>query len=101
MSLLSVFSNLSAFLCDLCVSAVKKILRFRCVGLAQIFSSRPRIFLHGCAVDWITQAALGAMVGELMMGRLLGKRALAWGALFGILPELLDVFVYSLPLVDT
>ncbi|HEX7261988.1 MAG TPA: metal-dependent hydrolase [Luteolibacter sp.] len=49
-------------------------------------------------MDWITQAALGAMVGELMMGRLLGKRALAWGALFGILPEL-DVLVY--PLLDT
>lgn len=36
-----------------------------------------------------------------MMGRLLGKRALAWGALFGILPELLDGFVSTLPLVDT
>lgn len=35
-----------------------------------------------------------------MMGRLLGKRALAWGALFGILPEL-DVLAYGLPLMDT
>jgi len=39
-------------------------------------------------VDWITQAALGACIGELMLGKYLGKRALAWGALFGILPNL-------------
>jgi inner membrane protein len=44
-------------------------------------------------VDWITQAALGALIGELMMGKRLGNRALAWGALFGIMPELLEVLV--------
>ena len=49
-------------------------------------------------MDWITQAALGALIGELMMGRRLGNRALAWGAFFGILPEL-DVLLY--PLLDT
>lgn len=34
-----------------------------------------------------------------MMGRRLGNRALAWGALFGILPELLEVLVS--PVLDT
>lgn len=56
-------------------------------------------FRHGRAVDWITQAALGALIGELMMGKRLGNWALAWGALFGILPELLEVLVS--PLLDT
>jgi inner membrane protein len=49
-------------------------------------------------VDWITHAALGALIGELMMARRLGKRALAWGALFGILPELEWIFS---PFLDT
>ncbi|MDP3851634.1 MAG: metal-dependent hydrolase [Luteolibacter sp.] len=39
-------------------------------------------------MDSITQAALGAAVGEMMLGRRLGNRALAWGALFGTLPDL-------------
>lgn len=42
------------------------------------------------SVDLITQAALGASIGELMMGKRLGNRALAWGALFGCLPEILE-----------
>jgi inner membrane protein len=46
----------------------------------------------------MTQAALGALIGELMMGRRLGKQALVWGALFGILPNL-ELLV--LPLLDT
>ncbi len=33
-------------------------------------------------------ALLGAVVGELMLGRQLGRRALGWGALFGLLPDL-------------
>ena len=40
------------------------------------------------AVDSLTQAALGAAVGEMMFGKRLGNRALAWGALFGTLPDL-------------
>ncbi len=48
-------------------------------------------------VDWITQTALGAAVGELMMGKRLGKRALAWGALFGFMPGLETVMF---PLLD-
>ena len=44
------------------------------------------------AVDSITQAVLGAAVGQLVLGRKLGNRALAWGAFFGTLPDL-DVVV--------
>jgi inner membrane protein len=48
-------------------------------------------------VDSITQATLGAVMGELVLGKRLGNRALAWGALFGTLPDL-DVVVA--PLLD-
>ena len=44
-------------------------------------------------VDSITQAALGAAVGEMILGKRLGNRALAWGALFGTLPDLDAVFM--------
>jgi inner membrane protein len=40
------------------------------------------------AVDSLTQATLGAAVGELLLGRRLGNRAIAWGALFGTLPDI-------------
>lgn len=43
-------------------------------------------------VDSITHAALGAAIGEGMLGKRLGNRALAWGALFGSLPDV-DVLV--------
>ena len=43
-------------------------------------------------VDSITQAALGAAVGEMMLGKRLGNRALAWGALFGTVPDLDALF---------
>jgi inner membrane protein len=49
------------------------------------------------AVDSLTQAALGAVVGELVLGRQLGRRAIAWGALFGTLPDLDVVFEWILP----
>ena len=65
----------------------------------EILDFRSRIFQHRPAVDWITQAALGALIGELMMGKRLGNRALAWGALIGILPELVVVLVS--PVLDT
>lgn len=38
---------------------------------------------------------LGAGVGEWMLGKRLGNRALAWGAVAGVLPELLE-FIVSL-----
>ena len=46
------------------------------------------IFHHLRPVDSLTQATLGAAVGEMMLGKRLGNRALAWGALFGTLPDL-------------
>ena len=49
------------------------------------------------AVDSLTQAALGAVVGELVLGRQLGRRAIAWGVLFGTLPDLDVVFDWILP----
>lgn len=42
-------------------------------------------------MNWITQAAFGAMLGERMLGKRLGKTALAWGALIGLLPEFLEL----------
>jgi inner membrane protein len=41
-------------------------------------------------MDWITHAAVGAAVGEIMLGKRMGNRALGWGALCGIAPDLLD-----------
>ncbi len=49
------------------------------------------------AVDSLTQAALGAVIGELVLGRQLGRRAIAWGALFGTLPDLDVFFTWLLP----
>lgn len=48
-------------------------------------------------MDSLTQAALGAVVGQMVLGRQLGRRALAWGALFGTLPDLDVVFTWFLP----
>jgi len=45
-------------------------------------------------VDSLTQATLGAAVGELVLGRRLGNRAIAWGALFGTLPDLDILFSF-------
>ena len=39
-------------------------------------------------MDPVTQAALGATVGQLGFQRQLGRRALFWGALVGMLPDL-------------
>jgi len=49
-------------------------------------------------VDSITQAALGAVMGELALGRKLGRPAIAWGALFGTVP---DLDALALLFVDT
>jgi len=48
-------------------------------------------------VDSITQAALGAVVGEVILARKLGWRGAVWGAFFGTLPDL-DILAY--PLLD-
>ncbi|MGJ8643952.1 MAG: metal-dependent hydrolase [Luteolibacter sp.] len=49
-------------------------------------------------MDSITQATLGAAVGEAVLGKKLGNRAIAWGLLFGTLP---DLDIIANPLLDT
>ncbi|QTN31698.1 metal-dependent hydrolase [Akkermansiaceae bacterium] len=49
-------------------------------------------------MDSLTQAALGAAVGEAVLGKKLGNRALAWGLLFGTLP---DLDIIAAPFLDT
>lgn len=44
-------------------------------------------------MDSITQAALGGVVGELVLGRKLGWRGMAWGMFLGTLPDL-DILAY-------
>lgn len=39
-------------------------------------------------MDTVTQITLGAAVGEAILGKKLGNKALAWGAAFGVLPDL-------------
>ena len=39
-------------------------------------------------MDLVTQAALGAAVGEATLGKKLGNKAVYWGALGGIIPDL-------------
>ena len=48
-------------------------------------------------MDSITQAALGAVIGELVLGRQLGRRAIGWGALFGTLPDLDAILTWFVP----
>lgn len=48
-------------------------------------------------MDSITQAALGAALGEAALGRRVGRKAALWGAALGTLPDL-DILAY--PLLD-
>lgn len=41
----------------------------------------------------MTQAVLGGVVGELVLGRRIGAKGMAWGLLFGTLPDL-DILFY-------
>ena len=43
-------------------------------------------------MDTLTQIALGAAVGEAVMGRQIGRKALLWGGIAGTIPDL-DVFI--------
>jgi inner membrane protein len=43
-------------------------------------------------MDSVTQITLGAAVGEAVLGRKVGNRAILWGAIAGTLPDL-DVFI--------
>lgn len=49
-------------------------------------------------MDSLTQAALGAAVGEAVLGKKLGNHAIIWGAIFGTLP---DLDVIAAPFLDT
>lgn len=44
-------------------------------------------------MDWITHAAVGAAFGEIMLGKRIGNAALAWGAVLGIAPDLVEALV--------
>ena len=48
-------------------------------------------------MDSITQLTLGAAIGEATLGRSVGRKAAAWGAALGTLP---DLDVLSSPFVD-
>mgnify|MGYP002622062110 CR=1 FL=1 len=51
-------------------------------------------------MDSLTQMALGAAIGGATLGRTVGRRAVAWGAVCGTLPDL-DVFVpFGDPVMD-
>ncbi len=39
-------------------------------------------------MDTVTQITLGAAVGEAVLGKKIGNKAAAWGAVFGVLPDL-------------
>ena len=49
-------------------------------------------------MDSLTQAVLGATVGEAVAGPRIGRRAALWGAVAGTLPDL-DILTY--PFLDT
>ena len=44
-------------------------------------------------MDSITQAALGALCGELVLAKKIGNKGILWGLLFGTLPDL-DIIAY-------
>lgn len=49
-------------------------------------------------MDSLTQAALGAAVGEAILGKKLGNHAMIWGGIFGTVP---DLDILASPLLDT
>ena len=44
-------------------------------------------------MDSVTQAVLGGVVGELVLGRKIGGKGMIWGLVFGTLPDL-DILFY-------
>lgn len=49
-------------------------------------------------MDSLTQAAVGAVVGEILLHKKIGWRGMAWGAFLGTLP---DLDVLALPFLDS
>ena len=48
-------------------------------------------------MDSLTQAVLGAAVGEATLGRRVGHRAPLWGAILGTLPDLDVIYPFADP----
>ena len=42
-------------------------------------------------MDSLTQIVLGAAVGEVVLGKKIGNRAMSWGAVGGAIPDLDDL----------
>jgi len=51
-------------------------------------------------MDSLTQVTLGAAVGEAVLGRKVGRKALLWGAVGGTLPDLDVLLKYGDPVMD-
>ena len=53
-------------------------------------------------MDSLTQIVLGAAVGEAVLGKQVGSRAMLWGAIAGTIPDL-DVFLryFTDPITST
>ena len=53
-------------------------------------------------MDSLTQIVLGAAVGEAVLGRKVGNKAMLWGAIAGTIPDL-DVFIklFADPITST
>ena len=50
------------------------------------------LYQKAVTMDSITQIALGAAIGEATLGRQVGKRAILWGGLCGLFPDL-DILI--------
>lgn len=51
-------------------------------------------------MDSLTQLTLGAAVGEAVLGKRIGRKALLWGAVAGTLPDLDVLLKYGDPVMD-
>ena len=53
-------------------------------------------------MDSLTQIVLGAAVGEAVLGKKIGNKAMLWGAIAGTIPDL-DVFIklFTDPITST
>jgi len=47
-------------------------------------------------MDSITQIVLGAAVGDAVLGKKIGNRAMVWGAIAGTIPDLDVLFLLAI-----
>ena len=64
-------------------------------SLPRVESGSPRTNKNG--MDTVTQAVLGAAVGEATLGRRVGGKAPLWGAMLGTLPDLDVLYPFADP----